>query len=103
MMRNDYDKVWTVISSSLKGLEVVTYLKEDYPTPQDFAIKGATVLKVDRLEGSRFIGLSPFNCVEIAKAALGINKPFLFTPHQLYRWLYGLGNSSSGDNSRRKR
>jgi hypothetical protein len=102
-MRNDYDSVWTVISSSQKGLEVAAYLREDYATPQDFAIKGATILKVDRLEGSGFIGLCPLNCVEIAKAALGINKPFLFTPHQLYRWLYGLGNSSSGGNSRRKR
>jgi len=32
-----------------------------------------------------------FNCVEVVKSFLGLKKPFIFTPYQLYRFLNEYG------------
>lgn len=90
IMRNEFNKVWTVIQDSEKRLDVSTYLFEDYPTPLDFAKPGATVLKASRVEVGGLRGhLCYFSCVEVVKAVLGIRKPFIVTPYQLYRCLNG--------------
>lgn len=86
--RNDYGKVWTVIQDGWTHTDVSTHLVEDYPTPELLAGEGATVVPVDYNIGKGFRGHFCFyNCVELVKAVLGIQKPFILTPHQLYRYL----------------
>ena len=87
IMRRDFDSVWTVIQCNQLALEVQSYLIEDFATPYDF-VAGATVIECEKspkLSRGLFCHL---NCVEVVKAVLGINKPFIFTPYQLYRWIY---------------
>lgn len=86
IMRLEYGQLWTVINHGMKGLEVQTYLREDYESPEDYARKGSTVLKVDKEEQP---GRGWLDCVSVTKSVLGIKKPFIITPYQLYRWLYG--------------
>lgn len=96
-MRKEYGKLWTVINDSRYCLDVETYLVEDYPEPQDYARQGSTIIKADKLRANGFRGhICWFNCVEAVKAVLGIRKPFIITPYQLYRWLYGRRAYSRG-------
>lgn len=90
LVRNEFGKVWTLIQHSTKGLEFSTYLQSDYPSPLDFAGEGASMIKVSRSISEGKLGyFCHMNCVEIVKAAIGVRKTFIFTPYQLYRWLYG--------------
>ena len=86
--RNDYGRVWTVIEDTAKRLDVHTHLVEDFPTIADLAGPESTYISVSPTESKGFRGhLCLFTCVEVAKAYLGIKKPFIFTPQQLYRYL----------------
>lgn len=87
--RNEYGKVWTVIQDTHTHLDVRTFLVEDYPTIRHLAGENANIIAVDYYIGDRYRGhLCLFNCVEVAKAVLGIRKPFLLTPNQLFRWCH---------------
>lgn len=85
--RNEYGKVWTVIQDTHTHLDVRTFLVEDYPTIRHLAGDNASIIAIDYYIEDRYRGhLCLFNCVEVCKAFLGIRKPFLLTPNQLYRW-----------------
>lgn len=87
--RKDYGKVWTVIQDTWTHLDVRSFLVSDYPDISDLAGEGAYVVKVDYNIGKAHRGyFCHYNCVETVKAVLGIRKPFLITPYQLYRYLY---------------
>lgn len=86
--RLEYGKIWTVIQDTMYHLDVRMHLVEDYPTIADLAGKGATYIPVEYNIKKRHRGhICLFNCVEVAKAVLGIRRPFIFTPYQLYRHL----------------
>ena len=87
--RNEYGKVWTVIQDTMYHLDVRTFLVDEYPTIRDLAGPNAHFVPVEYNIKKRHRGhLCLFNCVEVVKAVLGIKKPFILTPHQLYRHLY---------------
>lgn len=90
MARNEYDKVWTVIQDGWTHTDVRTHLVEDYPTIRDLAGESAYIVavKLDIKKNFR-ARLCFLSCVEIAKGVLGIGKPFIVTPYQLYRYLNG--------------
>lgn len=89
IVRNEYGRVWTVIEDTHNHLSVHPYLVEEYPTIHDLVGGEAIVLRVKREIKDRYRGtLCLFNCVEVVKAVLGIRKTFIFTPKQLYRYLY---------------
>ena len=78
----------------LNGVDVVVdprvaYTSIDcYPTLGKLNLnEGETIVYVDRLvdiyKMRRFFG--PLNCVETVKGLLGISKPFIFTPYQLFK------------------
>ena len=69
-----------------------------YPTDEDFPIcEGETHVYTERMVDiyklRRIVG--PLNCVEEAKAFLGLAKPFIFTPYQLYKEVIKHGRHSS--------
>lgn len=69
-------------------LDVRTHLVSEFPTIRDLAGKDAHIVPVVYDIKMRHRGhLCLFNCVEVVKAVLGIKKPFIFTPYQLYRFL----------------
>lgn len=86
--RNEYGKVWTVIQDTMYHLDVRTFLVSDYPTIRCLAGKDAHIIPVEYNIKERHRGhICLFNCVEVVKAVLGIKKPFIYTPYQLYRFL----------------
>jgi|DEB0MinimDraft_6_1074348.scaffolds.fasta_scaffold03492_7 hypothetical protein len=89
IVRKDYGRIWTVIEDSYNHLQVHPFLVEEYPNLSDLVGEQAIILPVKREIKDRFRGtLCLFNCVEVAKAVLGIRKTFIFTPKQLYRYLH---------------
>lgn len=88
IVRNDFDKVWTVIEDTPSRLEVHNFLVEDHPTPVSFAKPGSICIPAKRKEAKLYRGgPALFTCVEVCKAYLGIRAPFIVTPKQLYRYL----------------
>ena len=88
VVRNEYNKVWTVIQDTMYCLDVRPYLFSEHPTIEALAGNGATIVPVKYNIKSRHRGhICLFNCVEVVKAVLGIKKPFIYTPYQLYRFL----------------
>lgn len=88
VVRKEYDRIWTVIEDTYNHLQVHPYLVEDYPNLRDLIGNEPTVVRTTRKIQDVQRGMfCIFNCVEVCKAVLGINKPTLFTPKQLYRYL----------------
>jgi hypothetical protein len=59
-----------------------------YPPLTDFSYLGKAVRTTRKVEIGRLRRVfGPLNCVEQAKAFLGISKWWIITPHQLYREL----------------
>jgi hypothetical protein len=59
-----------------------------YLPNSDWSILGKTVRVTRRAKIGKLRGVvGPLNCVEQAKAFLGINKWWIFTPYQLYKEL----------------
>ena len=94
LVRNDFNRVWTVIEDTASRLEVYSFLVEDYPTIEDLAGPGRLCIPVERSDREGFRWGLFFNCVEVVKAYLGIRNPFILTPKQLYRYLYDRPNRS---------
>ena len=88
IVRNEFGKIWTVIQDGYDRMTVTTYLVEDYPDPLMLFEGQSTIIPVEIQTKPRYRGsICLFNCVEVCKAVLGIKKPFILTPHQLYRFL----------------
>lgn len=72
-----------VIDPRVAYTTVECYASSDILTPEE----GATVVRVERMvdiyKMRRLFG--PLNCVETAKSYIGLSKPFIFTPYQLYK------------------
>lgn len=89
IVRNEYGTIWTVIQDAYNHLSVTTALVADYPDPMMLFESASTIIPVDIDTKDRFRGhICLFNCVEVCKAVLGIKKPFILTPYQLYRYFY---------------
>lgn len=82
------DVMWLVLRPDLEILE--NHLEFD-PTPPWTRYPGSTVMKVQVLMKAwkvrQWMMCRPPSCVEIVKAALGINSFWVRTPHQLYKYL----------------
>ena len=89
VVRKEYGTVWTVIQDGYSHLSIHPFLVEDYPTLDMLFGEDSSIIQVEMQTEGRYRGhLCVFTCVEVVKAVLGIKKPFIFTPHQLYRYLY---------------
>ena len=82
------DVLWLVLRPHLELLE--NHIEFD-PTPPWIKYPGVTIVKVQLImkpwKVRQWFFVGPFSCVEICKAALGINKFWMRTPRQLYKYL----------------
>jgi hypothetical protein len=84
-----YRQVWLRVEPGMEMAAVEAY---ETPPWENFPVEwNATVVRVQRavpkhkLRSLFFVG--PITCVELAKAFIGLNAPFVRTPHQLYKAL----------------
>ena len=88
VVRKEYDRIWTVIEDTYNHLCVHPFLVEDYPELRDLVGYDAKVIRTNRVIKDVKRGMfCVFSCVEVCKAVLGIDKPGILTPKQLYRYL----------------
>jgi hypothetical protein len=82
------DVMWLILRPDLELLE--SHIDFD-PTPPWTKFAGATIVKVQVLKKAwkvrQWFHMGPFSCVEVVKAALGINSFWMRTPFQLYKYL----------------
>ena len=82
------DVVWLLVLPALEMLDLECCLN---PAPPWVRVPGATIQKVtaSRPVGSMrsWFEIGPPSCVEVAKAALGINAFWVRTPWQLYQFI----------------
>jgi hypothetical protein len=90
-VRNDYDKVWTVIQPGHKHLSIEQELVSDYPTILDYVLEGETVLKYNVTPSRYAHSLNIVTCVGVVKYLLGIRAARVLTPYQLYKYLLPRG------------
>ena len=87
--RSEGGEFWHVINSTASCLDCDLKLCGEYPHPQlmvsDYDVMIPVQSKIDTSKVRGTICL--FNCVEVVKAILGVRKPFVLTPYQLYKYL----------------
>ena len=80
---------WVKVQPYLGFSDVTIWSKSICPHVTDLLAEPSLVLPYetnpdyDKIRGH----ICWFNCVEVVKSFLGIRKPFIFTPYQLYRYL----------------
>ena len=82
---------WIVINPLNSYTDVNLYSVDEYPHARCIVGDEAVLLPVKSfvdLQKPRYT-LCVFNCVEVVKSLLGIRKPWVFTPFQLYKYLVG--------------
>lgn len=86
----DDDPVWTCLHPGRNYLDVSYFLKSEFPTIESFVMDdNASIVKCE-LNGDKSNyshGFSIVSCVGACKYFLGLQKPLIFTPYQLYRCL----------------
>ena len=86
-VRNDFDRVWTVIQPGHQVLRIEQELVTDYPTIHDYIMEGETVVYYEPQPSGIAHGLNIVSCVGVVKYLLGIRAWWVVTPYQLYRYL----------------
>ena len=79
---------WIITDSKLECLSVRIEAKDNYPTvrdlyPDSVILSTKVIIKPNNYRYT----LCVFNCVEVAKAVLGIKAFWCWTPYQLYKRL----------------
>jgi hypothetical protein len=95
----DDNPVWTCIHPGRNYLDVSFYLHSEYPTIQDFVMDSqASILKFKQVTDNHknAHGLNIVSCVGAVKYCIGIQKPFIITPYQLYKYLVQSGELIEG-------
>jgi hypothetical protein len=90
-----------IIDPNFNNLQI-TYLENGQKISKNLQ-KPAILVKYYtnvNLNGYQF---RPLNCVEIVKKIIGVNKPLIFTPYQLYRYLLWDLHQSNQSKQRHKR
>jgi hypothetical protein len=80
---------WVIVNPMNSHIDISHELCIDYLTPRDLAGESAVILPVEARisnDNNRSRG-GLFTCVSVVKGLLGIDKPGIFTPFQLYRYL----------------
>ncbi|MCT4574810.1 MAG: hypothetical protein OIF36_04475 [Alphaproteobacteria bacterium] len=67
-----------------------------FDLPGWFAKRGDKVIRTFKVKHNNVVPLSFYTCVESVKRILGINKVFILTPYQLYKYLIKI-NLKKGD------
>ena len=91
MKKSAEGNFWYIVNPRVQYLQVSQELVASFPHPRVYAGPEAVILPVRaeiKAEGVRG-HLCVFNCVEVVKGLLGIKKPFILTPWQLYKYLRG--------------
>ena len=87
MVRED-DGLWLIVNKTDSDLHGITELVYEYPTIRQLC-PDAVILPVTTNIDTRNIqcslGLS--SCVDVCKSLLGINKFWIWTPYQLYKYV----------------
>lgn len=91
MKKTEGEMMWQVINPMRSHIHVTLESIDVYPHPRVYAGDDAIILPVKAIiDTTRFRGtLGVFNCVEVIKGLLGIKEFWIWTPHQLYKYLRG--------------
>ena len=89
MVREDYG-LWVIVDSHSSYTEVRTELVEDYPhirllCPNSVILPVSVKIRANAYKWH--LGIN--SCVDVCKGVMGISNWRIWTPYQLYRWLYG--------------
>lgn len=79
---------WVLIDPVMNYTDFIVVQNDDYFI-KNLADKGYTyiITKPKVILNKKKWHISPFTCVEVVKNFLGITKPFIFTPYQLYKYI----------------
>lgn len=93
------DKGWTSIEGLAGYTEIIRHeVNADFDLPRMLSDQGMTVVKTKlRRDKKTKKILAPafFSCVELAKRILGLRKPMIITPAQLYRQLVKMNGGAA--------
>ncbi len=85
---SDGGRFWIVINPKRGFTRVTLQAVEKYPTIRALVGRGPVVMNVRSiLTDERRFRLCVMNCVEVVKNLLGLDRPLIFTPFQLYKHL----------------
>jgi hypothetical protein len=82
--------LWVIIDSACNATTVRTELVDDYPHIRDLCPNSVILAVSTRIKADEYkwhLGIN--SCVDVCKGVLGISNWRIFTPYQLYRWIYG--------------
>ena len=81
---------WIIVDPRRGFIDVFLEPVSKYPTIQALIGNESTILQVrSHLREEKRHRICVFNCVEVVKNLIGLDKPFIFTPRQLYKYLEG--------------
>ena len=81
---------WIIVDPKRGFTDIFLQPVDKYPTIRALVGSDKTVLNVKAyLTEAKRDRFCVFNCVEVVKSLIGLNKFFIFTPKQLYKYLAG--------------
>ena len=91
---------WIVIESlgCVLEVEILPY-GEDDDVPQIMEDAGYLITQMKRVEHNKYIFRGWMTCVTVVKHLLGIRKPWIVTPKQLYNYIKRRKNGSHNEGS----
>ena len=78
---------WIFVSPCPDGIRLTTIAMSDFDIATHYKNNGYTVVEFTTSGTECRLPLSLSNCVGAVKAVLGIQKPFMVTPYQLFKYL----------------
>lgn len=100
----DYSHVYTYEHQLLDGYDIFLKNENTFNAVDNMVFFGNSTLFEEAIAGKRYVKITVdvaykkhyfdlmlLNCVTLSKKQLGINKPWILTPKQLYRQLIRMG------------